>query len=194
MAQGNQEMGLQTLEVWKASLQFSANICRKILPVLPSEEKWALTSQLRRSVQSIPANIAEGYGRYYYQEAVRFNYIARGSLEETKSHLILAHELGYLDEKTIIDLLKQAGEILRLLNGYIAYLKKSRQGADEPGARTQVRDVSVSYGDSNHDSDTNPDSSFVIDPTPIDPSLVDPSPIDHSPIDQSPFDHSLMIP
>jgi len=59
-------------------------------------------------VQSIPANIAEGYGRYYYQDNVRFCYIARGSLEETLSHLVLAHELNYISTNTYELLVKMA--------------------------------------------------------------------------------------
>jgi four helix bundle protein len=132
--QDRHEKGLQNLETWKSALQFAVRVCRDIVPILPEEEKWALASQIRRSVQSVPANIAEGYGRYYYQESVRFSYIARGSLEETKSHLILAHELGYLDQKVIQELLGQADEIHRLLNGYIAFLKRTRQGSNEPGS------------------------------------------------------------
>ncbi len=57
-------------------------------------------TNLRRSVQSIPANIAEGYGRFYYQESIRFCYIARGSLEETFNHITLAQQLHYLNDET----------------------------------------------------------------------------------------------
>ncbi len=75
------------------------SLSRKCFPCCLLEEKWGLSQQIRRSAQSIPANIAEGYGRYYYQETIRFCYIARGSLEETLSHLVLAHELGYIPDR-----------------------------------------------------------------------------------------------
>ena len=73
------EKGLETLLIWQRSLEFAKLVCKEVLPQLPSQENWALANQLRRAVQSIPANIAEGYGRYYFQESVRFCYIARGS-------------------------------------------------------------------------------------------------------------------
>lgn len=90
------DKGLETLQVWQKAIALAVQVCKQVLPLLPVQEKWSLADQLRRSVQSIPANIAEGYGRYYYQDSIRFCYIARGSLEETFSHLTLARELGYL--------------------------------------------------------------------------------------------------
>ncbi len=66
------------------------NVTERLFLLLPPEEKWAMTQQIRRCTQSIPANIAEGYGRYYYQDNVRFCYNARGSLAETLSHLVSA--------------------------------------------------------------------------------------------------------
>ena len=84
---------LETLEVWKKAKEFALRIYREVLPLLPSEEKWNLNQQLRRASNSVPANIAEGYGRFYYQEIIRFCYIARGSLEETLSHLVMCYEL-----------------------------------------------------------------------------------------------------
>ncbi len=80
------EKGLESLQVWQKAMALAVAICKDFLPLIPSEEKYVLKDQLRRSIQSIPANIAEGFGRYYYQEGVRFCYIARGSLTESKSH------------------------------------------------------------------------------------------------------------
>ncbi len=71
-------------------------ICKDILPALSKEERYSLISQLRRSCQSVPANIAEGVGRYYYQDTIRSGYLARRSLEETYHHLILAIRLGII--------------------------------------------------------------------------------------------------
>ena len=137
--------GLDNLEVWQRSIQFAKQIYKEILPCLPAEEKWALTNQLRRASQSISANIAEGYGRYYYQEGVRFCYIARGSLEETYSLLKLAFELGYISKEIHNKISKQSREIQRMLNGYIAFLKKSKRGENEPGSRTSIKEFSIDY-------------------------------------------------
>ena len=82
--------GLKRLKVWVRAKDFAIKIYEQILPLLSPEEKWNLNQQLRRSSLSISANIAEGYGRFYYQENVRFCYLARGSLEETLSHLVFA--------------------------------------------------------------------------------------------------------
>jgi len=143
---GNTEdKGLETLQIWRRSLEFTKLICMDILPKMPSPEKWALTAQLRRSVQSIPANIAEGYGRFYFQESVRFCYIARGSLEETFSHLTLAHSLGYISDGVYKDLNSEIQELRRMLNGYITFLKVSKRGAAEPGASLAVREEQIPY-------------------------------------------------
>jgi len=151
---------LETLEVWKKAKEFTLRIYRDVLPLLPSEEKWNLNQQLRRASGSVPANIAEGYGRFYYQEIIRYCYIARGSLEETLSHLVLCGELKYIP-KTLFESLEQDGEKLtQLINGYIGYLKRSKQGQNEPGANQAVRESSVAYDlDFSEDSTTDiPDS------------------------------------
>ncbi len=139
------DKGLETLLVWQKSLAFAVEVCKTILPKLPIQEKWSLVDQLRRSAQSIPANIAEGYGRFYFQESVRFCYIARGSLEETFSHLTLAHKLDYLDNETYKRLNDQIIELRRMISGYITFLKESKRGASEPGANHQVREDLPAY-------------------------------------------------
>ncbi|PIU90437.1 MAG: four helix bundle protein [Anaerolineae bacterium CG06_land_8_20_14_3_00_57_67] len=137
--------GLQRLEVWRRSKDFALRIYREILPLLPPEEKWALNQQSRRSSVSISANIAEGYGRYYYQDNVRFCYNARGSLEETLSHIIFCHEIGYIPASLFQELAGEGEEITRMINGYIAYLKKSKQGANEPGANQVIHELQAPY-------------------------------------------------
>jgi len=120
--------GLERLEVWKKAKDFSLKIYREVLPTLPPEEKWGLNQQLRRSAQSIPSNIAEGHGRYYFLDNVRFCYMARGSLEETISHIIFIFELGYLPKELYLEIRQDGEALFRLINGYIAYLKRSKQG------------------------------------------------------------------
>ena len=137
--------GLETLEAWKRAKDFAVKVCKDVLPLLPAEEKWSLGQQIRRAVQSVPANIAEGHGRFYYPETVRFCYIARGSLSETYTHITVARELGYIPEKVYADLRKQVEDLIRIINGYIAYLKRAKVGANEPGAVHLVREESEPY-------------------------------------------------
>lgn len=126
--------GLESLQIWQLSLDFAENVCKRIIPSMPKEEKWSLVEQLRRAAQSIPANIAEGYGRYYFQDAIRFCYIARGSLEESFSHLTLAYRLGYLEQDQFQTLQGEIGNLRRKINGYILYLRTTKRGASEPGS------------------------------------------------------------
>ncbi|MFH1908118.1 MAG: four helix bundle protein [Chloroflexota bacterium] len=137
--------GLQRLEVWRRSKDFALRIYREVLPLLPPEEKWALNQQLRRSSVSISANLAEGYGRYYYQDNVRFCYNARGSLEETLSHIVFCHEMGYVPASLFQELAGEGEEITRMINGYIAYLKRSKQGVNEPGSGHAIHEISEPY-------------------------------------------------
>jgi len=139
------EKGLESLLVWNRALKLAVIITKQVFPVLPDEEKWSLAIQLRRSSQSIPANIAEGYGRYYYQEGIRFCYIARGSLEEAYSHLVLARQLGCISADLHSSLRAEIQEVRRMLNGYITFLKRSKRGAKEPGANLSVDEVPASY-------------------------------------------------
>lgn len=144
---------LETLEVWKKAKDFSLCVYREAIPFLPSEEKWNLNQQLRRSSSSVPANIAEGYGRFYYQEIIRFCYTARGSLEETLSHLVLCSELNYIS-KELFDSLEQDGEKLtQLINGYIGYLKRSKQGQSEPGANRGLHEAPIPYAADDPEND-----------------------------------------
>src|ERR1051325_10600797 len=126
--------GLSRLKVWVRAKDFAISIYKRVLPFLPVEEKWNLNQQLRRASLSISANIAEGYGRFYYQDNVRFCYMARGSLDEVLSYITFAHEMNFIPKELYQELTTEGDEIDKMLNGYISYLKKSKQGANEPGA------------------------------------------------------------
>jgi len=137
--------GLEKLDAWCKARDFAVRINKEVLPLLPPEEKWSLNQQLRRSSQSVPANIAEGHGRFYFQENVRFCYIARGSLEETLSHIVYAQKVGYISETLYKSFAVDGENLNRLINGYIGFLKKSKQGANEPGANYSVREISPDF-------------------------------------------------
>jgi len=96
-----EDKGLERLEVWQLARKFATYIYREIAPKLPTDEKWGLISQIKRSAISIPAKIAEGYGRHYFQEGIRFCYQARGSLSEIMTHLVIARDLGISMRMTI---------------------------------------------------------------------------------------------
>ena len=137
------ERGIESLQVWHKAMDFAVLICKQLLPTLPPEEKYALTDQIRRSVQSIPANIAEGFGRYYYQEGVRYSYIARGSLVEVYNHLCFAQRMGYIPEIKLKQYKDMIYELNRMLSGYISFLKQSKRGAT--GFGNSVHEPFVNY-------------------------------------------------
>jgi four helix bundle protein len=109
------------------------DIHTKLVPVLPKDEKWGLSNQIQRSSKSIGANIAEGYGRFYFMDNVRFCYNARGSLDETVNHLRIALDLDICPPELYRGLRTQAEDVRKLLNGYISWLKQQKTGEKEPG-------------------------------------------------------------
>ena len=136
---------LKRLDVWKRAKDFALKIYREVLPKLPPDEKWGLAQQLRRSSVSIAANIAEGHGRFHYQDNVRFCYIARGSLEETLSHLVFCHEAGFIPVGIYATLEKEGEEIEKMIHGYIGYLMKTKQGAKQPDTKHPVSESPSLY-------------------------------------------------
>ena len=92
------------------------------LAQLPREEKYALADQIRRAAISVPANIAEGHGRQHQKEFCQFLGIARGSLSELETLLILAQDLGYLPPTKLEQLEAMTQEIGKLINGLMRTL------------------------------------------------------------------------
>ena len=131
------------LKVWQKAHELMLLVHREAVPLLPQDEKWDLADQIRRSSKSVGANIAEGYGRFYYKDRVRFCYNARGSLSETEHHLIDAKDLNYISPALYQRGRECAAETHRLLNGYIDYLKREKPGKDEPGYDINVDRFSV---------------------------------------------------
>lgn len=152
--------GLKRLQVWVRAKDFAVKVYKQVLSLLPPEEKWNLNQQIRRSSTSVSANIAEGYGRFYYQDNVRFCYNARGSLEETISHLVFCLEAGYIPESLYKELESEVEEIEKMLNGYIAFLKKSKQGENEPGVNYKIREEAEPYNTDFLEVFDNPDETL----------------------------------
>ena len=104
------------LEVWKISRQY-VSVLYKLTSSFPKEERYGLTSQIRRSAISIPSNIAEGCGRRSNKELIRFLYIAMGSLSELETQLLIAGDLDFCNiEDCNLDILVS---IRRMLLGLI---------------------------------------------------------------------------
>ena len=108
------------LVVWQKAHELTLSIY-KTTHNFPSEEKFGLTSQLRRSTSSIPANVVEGYKKNSRKEFLHFLNIAETSLEETKYHLLLSRDFGYLVDESYVSLLSICNDIGRML----ASLQKS---------------------------------------------------------------------
>ena len=87
----------EDMQVWKDALDLAVRVF-EWSEKLPKKEDYGLTSQVRRSALSVSANIAEGFGRHHVADKLNFYYNARGSLYETRSHILYAAKVKYLDE------------------------------------------------------------------------------------------------
>lgn len=114
------------LEVWQRCKSIRVQVW-KLCRTFPNEEKFRLSDQMIRSSRSSSACIAEGYGRYHYQENIQFCRQSRGSLYELIDHLDAAEECGYIDDKKAESLIDETKTTIRILNGYIKYLKKRKE-------------------------------------------------------------------
>ena len=121
MSDDERKHGFEGLQVWQKAHQLMLDTHKRLVPLLPPDERYDLAFQIRKSSKSVGANIAEGYGRFYYMDNVRFCYNARGSLDETVNHLLDARDLEYCPQPLYKELRSQADEVRRLLNGYICY-------------------------------------------------------------------------
>ena len=115
----------EDLECWKEAASLRRKV-RGITKTFPAEEKFRLIDQLVRASRSATANIAEGFGRYHYQENTQFCRQSRGSLHEVIDHLIVANEEGYITNERLSELKQQALKSIAILNGYINYLQKAK--------------------------------------------------------------------
>ena len=119
--------GFRELESYKRARTLRINIAL-LVKTFPAKEQYLLTAQLIRASRSITANIAEGYGRYTYNDTKNFFIIARGSTSEVLEHCQTAFDEGYIQEEAFRNCEQLCEEIYKLLNGYIAYLNKQQQG------------------------------------------------------------------
>ena len=113
------------LVVWKMARKLRATIftmCKRF----PNSEAFELCSQMRRAAVSITANLAEGYGRFSYQENIQFCRQSRGSAYELRDHLTTALDAGYITAGQYEELDLSAISVLKLINGYIRATKQRK--------------------------------------------------------------------
>ncbi len=112
------------LKVWQKSHELVLNIYA-LTKTFPSEEKFGLTSQLRRAVISVPSNIVEGFKRRGIKDSLHFYTIAEASLEEAKYQLLLAKDLKYISSEVYEKVLNQSNEISKMLFAFKKAIKSS---------------------------------------------------------------------
>lgn len=105
------------IQVWQKAHQLTLRLYQ-ITSSFPKEELYGLTSQIRRASASIPANLAEGSGRDTQRELARFVHIASDSASELDYHLLLAHDLGFINSGDYQELENAVSEIKRMLHGF----------------------------------------------------------------------------
>ena len=114
----------ENLEVW----QIGRDLVTKVYTLtasLPQSEAFGLAAQIKRAALSVPANIAEGFGRYHYMDKARFYLNARGSLYELKSHLLIARDLRYLKRsQPVSDVLTLVDNLSVKLNNLITATRR----------------------------------------------------------------------
>lgn len=111
------------MKVWQKSYELCLEVY-KSLKKFPLEERYGLTLQMRRSVVSIPSNIAEGYGRRGKQEYIHYLYVAYGSYCEFETQLLLSSDLGYIKKEAFEKIFEMAREVERMLKALIDSLEK----------------------------------------------------------------------
>lgn len=111
------------LMAWQGAMNL-AEVCYRLTKGFPKEEMYGMTSQIRRASSSVPANIAEGYGRKNRKEYIHFLYIAQGSLKELETHLLLSQRVQLSTSQSVNAALTQCESVGRLLFALIKALEK----------------------------------------------------------------------
>ncbi len=115
----------EELEVYKRAREFRKEIY-KLANQLPEKEKFNLRPQMESAARSVTNNIAEGFGRYHFQENIQFCRQSRGSINEIIDDINICLDENYITKERAEKLKTQAHELIKILNGYIAYLKQSK--------------------------------------------------------------------
>jgi four helix bundle protein len=116
----------ENLEVWKEGCDLAVEIY-KLAREGELRRDYGLKDQMTRSAVSIPSNVAEGKERETVPELVRYLFIAKGSAGELRTHLHIAHRIGYIEEPTFHNLLQKTQILSRKLGGFIQSLRRKRK-------------------------------------------------------------------
>ncbi len=120
---------LDDFELYRIAREYRKKLYR-LIRQLPACEKYCLAGQMRRVAVSITNNVAEGHGRWHYQENIQYCRIARGSIDESIDDLNVCIDETYGEANLVAELKIDAYELIRKVNSYIAYLRKSQQGGE----------------------------------------------------------------
>lgn len=135
----------EDLEVYKAARTFRKamyGVARR----LPDIEKFGLASQMRRAAVSLTNNLAEGHGRFHFLDQIKFTLIARGSLEELVDDLNVCSDESYLPAGEVADLKTSGWHVLKLINGWLRYLRDQKIGSS-----LALHEFPPAYGSSDPD-------------------------------------------
>lgn len=117
----NSDKDFTTLAAWQYARELKLFFYDQIIPRIRSEEKLTLGFQIRKTLISITANLAEGYGRYHFKEGIQFYRISRASLYELKDHLITCYDLNYINRQLLVAGIKKIEQSKITLNGFISF-------------------------------------------------------------------------
>jgi four helix bundle protein len=123
----NSQFSLDSFELYNSARRFRVGTYR-LIRQLPAEEKYCLGTQMRRAAVSVTNNIAEGHGRWYYKENIRFCRVARGSIGELIDDFNVCLDERYGDTALVEELQNDAQQLIARINSYVAYLRRSKQG------------------------------------------------------------------
>lgn len=117
----------ENLDVWRKAVDLTVDVYRET-EGFPKDERFGLTSQLRRASVSVAANIAEGAGRKSTREFLNFLSMAQGSASEAETEFLIAFRLGYLREETFLEITSRFGDIGRMITGLSNHLRARLEG------------------------------------------------------------------
>ncbi len=115
--------GFEDLEVYQVARDFRNRVFN-LVKQLPAEEKYVLSPQMKRAALSITNNAAEGHGSRSYRHNISYLYRSRGSLTELQDDINACEDQGYFEKEHLDDLREHSVQVAKLINGYIAYLRK----------------------------------------------------------------------